>query len=54
MGVDVERKKILVVDDEQGVLKVLETRLSVVGYAVPVVDNGKDAIDWVRSEHPYR
>ena len=46
------KKRILVVDDEKGVLKVLETRLSIAGYDVLLASNGKDAIRLARSEKP--
>lgn len=44
--------KILVVDDEEGIRKVLRISLSESGYHVLTAGHGKDAMDIVRSEHP--
>ncbi|HOW36536.1 MAG TPA: response regulator [Candidatus Omnitrophota bacterium] len=45
-------KRILIVDDEEDVLKVLEKRLLDAGYAVLKAKNGKEAIAVTRREHP--
>lgn len=44
--------KILVVDDEQGVLTVLDKALTSEGYSVITADNGSDAIKLAESEQP--
>ncbi|MCU0665494.1 MAG: response regulator [Candidatus Omnitrophica bacterium] len=46
------QKRILVVDDEQNVLKVLDQRLSKTGYAVLKANNGEDAIFLAKKEKP--
>jgi len=48
----VDKKKILIVDDEPDVLSVLGKSLSVEGYSVITADNGNDAITLAKSEHP--
>jgi CheY-like chemotaxis protein len=45
-------KKILIVDDEPGVLALLETRLSSAGYQVVKADNGRDALFLASKEKP--
>lgn len=45
-------RKILVVDDEEDVLKVLEKRLSSSGYQVIKVKNGQEAIEKAYQELP--
>jgi len=47
-----EKKKILIVDDEEHILMLLENRLSKAGYAVVKANNGKDAIIMARKELP--
>jgi two-component system alkaline phosphatase synthesis response regulator PhoP len=47
-----ELKKILIVDDEDDVLKVLEKRLTTAGYAVIKARNGEEAIRLVKSDRP--
>ncbi|MFH0878030.1 MAG: response regulator [Candidatus Omnitrophota bacterium] len=47
------RKKILAVDDEQEVLRLLEKRLLSSGYDVLTATNGQDAIDIARREQPH-
>ncbi|OGX18790.1 MAG: hypothetical protein A3K83_02510 [Omnitrophica WOR_2 bacterium RBG_13_44_8b] len=47
-----EKKKILIVDDEEHILMLLENRLSKAGYAVVKANNGKDAIIMARTELP--
>lgn len=46
------RKKILVVDDEEDILRVIERRLSGAGYAVITATNGQDAITLAKKDHP--
>ena len=43
-------KKVLVVDDEPNFLKLLSTRLRVMGYQVITVSDGKAALEKVRKE----
>ncbi len=47
-----EKKKILIVDDEKDLLIILEKRLTKEGYAVIKADNGKDAIIMAKKEMP--
>jgi len=46
------QKKILIVDDQEDVLKVLDKRLSGAGYAVSKAKNGKEALLLAKAEHP--
>ncbi len=46
------KKKILIVDDQKDVLKVLDKRFSGAGYAVIKAENGKDALLLAKAEHP--
>ena len=46
------QKKILIVDDQKDVLKVLDKRLSGAGYSVIKAENGKDALLLAKAEHP--
>ena len=45
-------KKVLIVDDEEDMLKVLGKRLTVSGYSVITATNGRDAIVLAHSQHP--
>lgn len=45
-------KKVLIVDDEEDLLKMLYKRLTSSGYYVITATNGKDAIDLAKSQHP--
>jgi two-component system alkaline phosphatase synthesis response regulator PhoP len=45
-------KKVLVVDDEPNIVKMLEARLSASGYAVITASNGLEALNKARSEKP--
>jgi CheY-like chemotaxis protein len=47
-----DRKNILIVDDEKDVLKVLEKELTGRGYFIITADNGEDAIMLARSKQP--
>ncbi len=47
-----EKRTILVADDEPDVLKVLSRGLSAHGYNVITADNGKDALAVTRDKHP--
>ena len=45
-------KKILVMDDEQGVLLLLRTRFEKAGYEVFTADTGKEALEIAKNRHP--
>ncbi len=47
-----DKKKILIVDDEKDVLAVLERGLIAEGYSVTTTDNGNDAVRLAKSELP--
>ena len=47
-----DKKKILIVDDEQDVLSVLEEGLGEQGYSVIAADNGEDGLALAKSERP--
>jgi CheY-like chemotaxis protein len=47
-----DTKKILIVDDEKDALFILERELAARGYSVIVADNGNDALNLAKSEHP--
>jgi two-component system KDP operon response regulator KdpE len=46
------KKKILIVDDEQSILRILVIKLGVSGYEVSTALNGKQALDMVQSFNP--
>jgi CheY-like chemotaxis protein len=46
------RKTVLLVDDEQSMLKVLERRLSSWGFDVVLADNGRDALRLAKERKP--
>jgi len=47
-----DKRKILVIDDEEDTLLVLEKGLTLEGYSVITTDNGSDAITLAKSEQP--
>ncbi len=47
-----EKKKILIIDDEEEVLSLLEKRLSWAGYLVIKADNGIEALAFAKSQNP--
>jgi CheY-like chemotaxis protein len=47
-----DKKKILIVDDEKDILLMLEKRLTGAGYSVFTADNGFDALTLAKSKHP--
>ncbi len=47
-----DKKKILIVDDERDVLSVLEKGLAGKGYLIITADNGEDAVMLAKSERP--
>jgi len=48
----VTRSKILLVEDEPAILKILSIKLRVCGFDVVTARNGKDALRLVDDEHP--
>lgn len=46
------KEKILVVDDEASIRRILETRLSMIGYQVVTASNGEEALDSFRGDTP--
>jgi len=51
-SLNMDKKTILIVDDEEDVLMVLEEGLSEEEYHIITADNGKDAVEMAKSEHP--
>jgi len=49
---ETHKEKILVVDDEASIRRILETRLSMIGYDVVTAADGEEAIDMFRSATP--
>ncbi|GAB4218081.1 MAG: response regulator transcription factor [Synechococcales cyanobacterium] len=50
---DTQRKeRILVVDDEASIRRILETRLSMIGYEVVTASDGEEALDVFRNQDP--
>lgn len=47
-----QKKKILVVDDEKNIIKILETRLSAIGYFVISACDGEEALSMFHKENP--
>jgi len=47
-----DKKKILIVDDEPDALFILQKELAARGYFIITANNGKDAITLARSKHP--
>ncbi len=47
-----EKKKILVVDDDETALRLLEHHLSAAGYQVITANDGKEGVELVRGEKP--
>lgn len=47
-----DKKKILVVDDEPDFLKLIKIRLEASNYEVVMASNGKDALNMVKTEKP--
>ena len=47
-----DKKKVLIVDDERDALFILEKELTARGYSVIAADNGKNALNLAKSEHP--
>nr|YP_009392997.1 putative transcriptional regulator OmpR [Caloglossa intermedia]ARW61559.1 putative transcriptional regulator OmpR [Caloglossa intermedia] len=49
---DNQKDKILVVDDETSIRRILETRLSMIGYEVVSASDGEEALNIFRKEYP--
>nr|ARO91204.1 transcription regulatory protein ompR [Flintiella sanguinaria] len=49
---DSQREKILIVDDEASIRRILETRLSIIGYEVVLAADGEEALLIFRKEQP--
>nr|AIU44522.1 transcriptional regulator of the OmpR family [Cyanophora paradoxa] len=49
---EINKKKILVVDDEISIRRILETRLSMIGYEVVTAADGEEALTIFQLEHP--
>ena len=46
------KEKILVVDDEASIRRILETRLSMIGYDVVTAADGEEALETFRNTEP--
>jgi len=46
------KEKILVVDDEASIRRILEVRLSMIGYGVHTASNGEEALELFHRHHP--
>ena len=46
------KEKILVADDETSIRRILETRLSMIGYKVLIASDGEEALNIFRQEYP--
>ena len=46
------KEQILVVDDEASIRRILEARLSMIGYMVHTASNGEEALDLFHKHHP--
>jgi OmpR family response regulator RpaB len=51
-SLEYQKQKILVVDDEASIRRILETRLAMVGYLVVTAANGEEALDIFRDQVP--
>ncbi len=51
-NLDNRKEKILVVDDEASIRRILETRLSMIGYDVVTAADGEEALEVFSREHP--
>ena len=49
---DNNKERILVVDDEASIRRILETRLSMIGYEVVTAADGEEALDTFRGNAP--
>jgi DNA-binding response OmpR family regulator len=52
MGANMHKQRILIVDDERDALRILEKELAARGYSIIAADNGNDALNLAKSEHP--
>ncbi len=51
-GEEMDKKRVLVVDDEPDYLKVISTRLEQAGYAVETAQDGKEALSKIKAACP--
>jgi len=51
-GEEMDKKRVLVVDDESDYLKVISTRLEQAGYEVEMAQDGKEALSKIRTARP--
>ena len=49
---EIHKEKILVVDDEASIRRILETRLSMIGYDVVTAADGEEALEIFRNSEP--
>ena len=49
---ETNKEKILVVDDEASIRRILETRLSMIGYDVVTAADGEEALETFRVTEP--
>jgi CheY-like chemotaxis protein len=49
---ETHKEKILVVDDEASIRRILETRLSMIGYDVVTAADGEEALETFRNSDP--
>ncbi len=47
-----ERKHLLIVDDEQGILKFLKLKLEIAGFLVDMCSSGQEALDIISKNQP--
>ncbi len=48
-----ERKHLLIVDDEQGILKFLKLKLEIAGFRVDMCSSGQEALDIISKNQPH-
>jgi DNA-binding response OmpR family regulator len=47
-----QKRKILLVDDERAILKILSIKLNISGYDVVTAPGGQEALDMIKTESP--
>lgn len=52
MGIMQVRRKILLVDDEEAILKILRIKLRISGYEVLIARDGQQALELIKTAHP--
>ena len=48
-----EKEKILIIDDDDDILRVVQYNLEKIGYTVISSENGDDVIEKIKSSNPY-